>query len=129
MMLIYRNTSGVLRALLTELFIISLGTLLCLLVLMQLEIHILWVILPASLLIMASVWKSVYQSSNASLIEMGGVVWYNNGLQRKCLGQRGSLHIKKSWLLPYSAYWLIGDEASILMIKSDYPVLNIEGEL
>lgn len=115
----YRNPIGVLRSLILELIVLMSGAYFALILSLKMDLSIAWSLGLAGTLSALILWRSIYQSSNASLMEHDGKIWYSNGLWRKCLGSKVTLRVRTKILFGLIRI-IEGDEGSIVSFKGDY---------
>lgn len=118
-MVYYRNPIGVLRSLVLELCVLLTGAYFALLISLKTDFSIAWSLGLAGLFAALILWRSIYQSSHASIMEHDEKIWYSNGLWKKCLGSKMTVRVRSKMLFGLIRF-IEGDEGSIISFKGDY---------
>jgi|GEM_PF-2696995 len=120
----YRSARGIIRCLVFHLMllVIIVIAMLAFLVTGPNTVHVIALVFGLGSFICIA--RSVVQWYRPSVFEYNGLVYYRNGLIKRCLGRVHSIYVRKSLLGPRFVR-LIGSKSKITLYRSDYHIRGI----
>ncbi len=120
---LYRSYTGVFVALLLNFLIASIFMAVVFVFSLKYDLNIYWVVGLYSLINLVFLWRSIFQFSNASLVERSGDLFYHNGFRTRHIGRADSLRINK--LGPFGGLLRIkGDHSVLYFFRFDFPEIS-----
>lgn len=121
-MFLYKSNSGLMLSLIINFILSSMFVGVVFVVAIQFEWALYLMVSVYSLLTLLALWKTIYQSSHASLVEQNGELYHYNGFRAKCLGEISTVRTKPLKLLPF-VYVISGGKSKMYCLKWAYSEL------
>lgn len=117
---LYKSYTGVFVSLLLNFLLASVIMAFLFVLALKYDLSIYWVVGAYTVVNLVFLWRSIYQFSNASLVEREGQLFYHNGFRVRNIGKIESLRLKR--VGPLGGLLRIeGDRAGMYCFKFDFP--------